>query len=465
MPPAHAHYLEPPGDWNAAPAVVQVETTFRFTVNLVDRQLGLRPYQVEVPGPRGTGAIFDPSGAVVTTREIVSPGYQQARVEGVNRGFAAARPPGWTTPPDMSKRHTVANPETNRQLQACYAPGSGCITFLGRVRTVVLNTVPVKRLPCSGPKDIGDGLVVLPSRDARSDATPTVGVDAGLVADSPFVALGYNGSQRLTRFTSRLVDGKLTNADAKRIRTTFASNGAGTVLVGTEGKGSVLGVVVPTEDGMQLVAAQAALAGAGYRPIRGPLHQRIDEAIGFFFGKHYSHAIPLLEKVTGTLSDDELVKDLKVAKAKAGTAEDVSYANPMDPATSTDSGGLPWAWIGLAGVVLAGAAVVAGLLLRGRANRGVETADDGYDDFEDFDDPAAAAFTPGQPSPDASDLSGPAGSASAVTQPMGRTEPGVAVVEADRPAEDQRAVRYCTSCGAALAAGDRFCYSCGTPAR
>ncbi len=461
-PPAQAHYLEPPGDWNAAPAVVQVEITFRYVVNIVDSQQVVRRYPVDVPGPRGTGAIFDPSGTVLTTRATVTPDDGPFRVEAVNRGFDAARPPGWTTPPDRTKRHTVKDPATNRQLQGCYSAESGCLTLLGRVRDVSLNTVPeIKLARATGAKDIGDGLVVLPTTAVRSEETPTVGIAGEFPLDSSFVALGYDDSRKLSRFSGQLVDGALTDGDAIRVRKTFANDGAGVVLVGPGGKGSILGVVVPTEDEIQLVAAQAGLAKASYRPVRGLMHQRIDDALGFFNGAHYTHAVPLLENVTRTLPDAELVKDLKVAKAKAGTDQDKTYS--MDSTTPTEGSRLPWTRIGLAGVVAGGAAVVALLLLRRRADRRVETRDDGYDDFgdfDDFDDDAAVAAAPAQADPGA-----PAGSASAATQPMGRTDPGVAVVEAHRPAENQTSVRYCTSCGAALAAGDRFCYSCGTPVR
>jgi hypothetical protein len=466
VPAAHAHYREPPSDWNAAPAVVQVETAFHFAVSIAESELRVRSYRVEVPGPRGTGAIFDPSGAVITTRETVLPDPKRARIEGVNRGFDAARPPGWTTPDDMSKRHTVAERRTNQQLQACYAADSGCITFLGNTRTVVLNTTRPTRLAGVGFKEIANGLAILPTNDARSDTTPTVGIAAEIPADSPFIALGYNDKRQLTRFAGRLADGKLSDGDSTRIQKTFVSDGAGTMLVGPGGKGSILGVVRPVEGGVRLVAPQAGINAAGYRPIRGSLHQRIDNALGFFNGEHYSHSVPLLTSVTQTLPDVELLKKLEVARAKAGTGADKSYTDPMNSATTTtDQGWLRWAWIGLAALGVA-AAVVLLLLLRRRANGRAETLDDDDDDddLDSYDDDATY-LPPAQRVPDHRDFGAVGGSGSAATQPVGRTDPGVAVAEIDRPAEDQSAVRYCTSCGAALAAGDRFCYSCGAAAR
>jgi len=468
-PAAQAHYVEPPSDWNAAPAVVQIETTYSFIVSLSDPKLGLRPYRVEVAGPRGTGAIFDPSGAVITTRGAVLPDEKPARIEGVNRGFDAARPPGWITPPDMTKRQTVKDPQTNRQLQACYAAGSGCITFLGRHRTVVLNTVPATRVACNGYKEIGDGLVILPAKESRPDATPTVGIAnaSETPPNSPFVALGYNKALKLTRFTSKLVDGKLTDADSAQIRKTFVSDGSGVALVGPQGKGPAIGVVVPTEDGMRLVAPQAGINGAGYRPIRGALHQRIDSAIGFYNGKHYAHSVPVLEKVIETLPDAELQKMLTDARAKEGKPGDISLTDSMDPnpATAQDNG-VPWAWIGVGGLLLVGAAVAAALVVRQRrANAQGETHyDDDFDDPDDYDDDDAYSSATAQEAPDSHSGAVP-GSGSAMTLPVGRTDPGVAVAEADRPAEDQQSVRYCTNCGAALAAGDRFCFNCGTSAR
>lgn len=465
--PANAHYREPPGDWNAAPAVVQVETNFRFTVNLPDPRLGLKPYRVEVVGPRGSGAIFDPSGSVIATRDTVVPNPpDQARIEGVNRGFEDARPPGWTTPRVWSKRHTVANVETNKQLQACYAAGSGCITYTGRAGTVVLNTVPKTRWAAGGPRDLGNGLVILPTKGARIDATPTVGLNDELSPNSTFVALGYTGAQQLARINGQLVDGTLTAADSRRIEETFGKRSAGVVLIGPEGKGSVLGVVVPTADGLSLVAGQADVAAkAGYRPVRGTFHQRIDNAIGFFYGEHYRHSISLLQGVVDTLPDAELSNYLKVARAKADTPEDKTYTEPMSSPTSTGGGSLPWPWLVPAGVLVAGLAAVAVLMLRQRAKARRETPPDSYDDFDDYDDDSATSIAPAQRGPDAGDHIAAADAATSAPQPTTRSDPSAGVLQAERPADDQRAARYCTSCGTGLVAGDRFCYHCGAPAR
>jgi LPXTG-motif cell wall-anchored protein len=200
------------------------------------------------------------------------------------------------------------------------------------------------------------------------------------------------------------------------------------------------------------------------------LQGSVDQAIGYFFAKHYTHSLPMLERVTKKLPDRELLAMLEQAKKLKGTAADKSMAEDMGATTETASTGSSWSWL-LPVVVLGVAALAAAtlLLLRRRRDRVAGSADEwAPDPDDDLDLPLDEDDALGDPAP------GQRGAALADVQP-GRTpyaapqqprtsEPGTTVLDVGGT-DQQRAGHYCPRCGVSLVAGDRFCFNCGTPAR
>jgi len=79
--PASAHYVQPPGEEEAAAAVVQVQVSYNYAVDLPGKGGEAGLFAATVAGPRGTGAVVSSSGAVLTGRSTAMPdrGEQRAR--------------------------------------------------------------------------------------------------------------------------------------------------------------------------------------------------------------------------------------------------------------------------------------------------------------------------------------------------------------------------------------------------
>ena len=431
-----------------------------------------RPYPAEVQGPRGTGAVVNSAGDVLTGKgTALATRTEREKITAINQAFRARHSLPWTDA-QLGQRQRVRDADLNGGLQRCYANPDVCAIFKGRARTVVFNTDPERRVT-SRYTEINDNLVTLTSRSDR-ERTPTVGISPSpSQAGGTYVAVGWgNAGSMLPPLKVAFENGGLRAADLQKVATTFANGGDGVVIVDSESKGNVVAVVRQGADGtLAAVNPMGPLQFAGVGADRGPLHPSIDEAIGYFWGKHYTHSLPLLEGVVKLIPDRGLQRMVAEAKAKAGGPEDKSddpSGSMTPPATNRLS------WPVLAVIIAAVVAAAAGLLWLRRRRQGrsaatsevpaspAEVWDDEGDSDQEFEDlmEDQSMSVGSEPADRGSEHS----DAGFRVERAGQLHP-MAATTVKSPAAGQPSGTYCSQCGVGLTAGDRFCYHCGNPAR
>jgi hypothetical protein len=457
--PASAHYVPPPGEDEAAPAVVQVQVDYNYAVFLAGKAGERERFAAVVPGPRGTGAVVNSSGGVLTGAATGSPGRtQREEIIAINQAFRDRYGQSWTDA-QLAGRQRLADREANRALQACYARTTSCAAFEGRTRTVVFNTEPVRRLNARYVP-LGTGLGLLSTQFDRA-RTPTVGVAAAAPdAGGEYRALGWGQDALLPSQPVTFENGAFRAVDLQKVGSTFANGGDGVVIVDNKSRGTVVAVVIRGADGKpSTVEPFNTLQFANVGTDRGPLHPSIDQALGYFQGQHYAHAVPLLQQVTTLLPDRGLLAKQAIAQKEKGGPKDKSEVASEMGTQAVRS--FPWSTLAaVVGVVLLGAALA---LLWWRRRRRGQPPDDGQfdeDDNEDLDELIEEQPVAGEPQPD--HAAGALDRAGGGTMEHGDQQPSM--VSSPVEAADQ-ASGYCAQCGVGMLAGDRFCYHCGTPAR
>jgi hypothetical protein len=439
--------------------VVQVQVNYNYAVFLPGKAGGQERFAAVVPGPRGTGAVVNSSGNVLTGGATGSPGRtQREEIIAINQAFRDRYAQSWSNA-QLADRHRLTDREANRALQACYARTTRCAAFEGRSRTVVFNTNPVRQLNARYvPLEKGLGLLSTQFDRAR---TPTVGVSAAEPqAGGEYRALGWGQDALLPSQPLTFENGAFRAADLQKVGSTFANGGDGVVIVDNKSRGTVVAVVIRGADEKpSAVAPFTTLQFANVGTDRGPLHPSIDQALGYFQGQHYAHALPLIQQVTNLLPDRGLRAKLAVAQKEKGGPNDKSeVASEMGtPAARSFS----WPMLAAAGgVVLLGAALA---IVWWRSRRRGQPADDGQldeDDNEDLDELIEEQPVTGEPQPERAAV----GLDRAVGGTMEHGDQQPSMVSKSVELADG-ATGYCAQCGVGMLAGDRFCYHCGTPAR
>jgi hypothetical protein len=101
--------------------VVQVQVAYNYAVFLPGQAGGREPFAAVVPGPRGTGAVVNSSGNVLTGAATASPGRtQREEIIAINQAFRHRYAQSWTDA-QLAARHRLADREADRALHACYA--------------------------------------------------------------------------------------------------------------------------------------------------------------------------------------------------------------------------------------------------------------------------------------------------------------------------------------------------------
>ncbi len=474
-PSANAHYVPPRGDDEAAPALVQVSIAFRFTVILrAKRGAGFKRYREFVAGPPGTGVVINPAGQILTTHATAFPDAANARDVAINTAFRTHYRTNWASS-QLGKKQTVSNARINRELQQCYRLDSPCVISWGRVRKFGFNTEQAKPATVGGRYDVSERLTILTATPSP-DSKPTVLLGGAIPLDRSYVALGYDQNSQLVRTEGVLRNGALSPEDQKIISTKYRNGGDSAVLVDRESKGTVIAVVrrMPTKR-LELVSGAAPVANAGIRNERGPLDDKIDQALGYFAGEHYTHAVPLLESVTQAQPDRELLAKLETARKLKGTPEDMSEADSIEQSANQPNSTL----VALLAVGLAviAAVVIAVVVHRRRrqepsgnrpsSDRDDEVDDDMFEDQEFEDDIGIAGFEHAEAELlDPNGVSVSFGDEVRAAELRGAATKGSgATIIGTKHQQQERADHYCPQCGAGLFAGDRFCYHCGTPSR
>ena len=458
IPPASAHYVQPPGEEEAAAAVVQVQVSYQYAVNLPGDGSDARPYEASVAGPRGTGAVVNPSGAVLTGRLTGMPGRgEQQALTAVNQAFRARHGLRWSEV-QLTRRQRVSDEKINAQLQSCYANLDSCAVFQRRSRTVVFNTKPARRLE-GRYSEINDGLAIVNTRFDRA-RTPTVGVStAAPQPGGQYRAVGWGPERLLPAVAMTFENGAFREADLQKVGATFGNGGDGVVVVDSGSKGDVVAVVVRGEDGTPTtVSPLKPLQLGGVDVDRGALHPVVDQALGYFQGQHYTHALPLIQQVTRLIPDQGLLDKLRIAEEKAGGPEDKSSDSSPSMAGEDARSSSLWAVIAVAVGLVAVASAVAVLWSRGRRQRlgEGERADDDDFDLDELIDEGPAPQGHGD-----HDYAARRPVERVPSEHAEHLQPGAGA----GPAPASQAESYCPQCGVSLLAVDRFCYHCGSPAR
>jgi hypothetical protein len=501
----------------AAGSVVRVQTWAHVSVVVHHSQL----YKVDLephadPNLAGTGFFVNPSGVIATAASVLAVDRDRIERWGVNQAFA--RTFGMPLPPDPYARTRAPDAGTDAHLQKCYdhtQPNSECAVFV---------TTETRAYPYVSPP-VADGLLV--SQVAQSG--PLAFLSSTAAGDVTTAALATVPSTRWTSIAwaatpdagpPAATSGDFTGADlglatetADRLRQLDGSGLPGSVLV--DDQGAVLGMLHVADGAIVPVGADdiaANLHDAGIEVRTGPLDTQLATGLDYIASQEYANAEPYLDQTSrATRGQAVAQKYLDVARAKKNTSEDMSSTaaghtgDPVDTGTSR----LPIVLI-LLGVVALGAL---GLWWWRRSRTGAHpehlpagptrTEPDGDRSGPvDEDHVTTRVFTtptgpppamarpepqpsvpqPSMPQPSMPQPSMPQPSMPQPSMPPPSVPPRsvpTAAVAADpappvapvRPtsiddeAPDPQREQFCTSCGANMAPGDRFCFSCGTPAR
>ncbi len=482
--PMHQH---PSGSTDrVTPGAVRIEAESHVTIDLLDDR-GVLEHEVaeyDTPIGKGSGFTVTPDGVVVTATEVLKTG-DDPRVYAVNRVFAKHYKV--KIPADFDE-HKLKDAELNARLQNCYPDtAAGSDTCLTKVTTKVTvfpyeNSTDPEGLPAK-ILHLGDApasaAVLQITKGVDDETMPTVPLATSMGAKVEATDLMTLPSRPTAKQPPLLTtthqdppgSGTFKVEDQPKILEALKDDGDGGALIDdvssevvalvAGGKGDQI-IVTPAED------IRSALVSANVTPRRGQVDVVFETALASYHNKYYARAIPVLQQVLKLRNDHPVASDhLKVAQAKAGTAEDAGTRVKPAKATGSSSGISPWLWVA-GGVVLAGLLVAFGLpiVLRRRGGQGEEgvTRPDGL-----------PALPPGSSWPpqhtELMELARPAETGGlppqAVPYPRG-TDPFPAPVPASGSATGPAAgplaggVKFCTQCGMRLGHGHRFCGFCGT---
>lgn len=464
---------------------VSVRLTYQDDTQLSGRSSLSKSYRFDYGS--GSGFVVNPNGLIVTASHVVDPEPADIRNYAANRLLVRL-----DKDDDPFDRYTLSDSIWNNLLQQCY-DGVTC-SFKTR-RTVRVYT-PVQIAGVSAPKPLaarvlkstGFGQTDVAILQVDTSNLPTVPLATtanDLKSGQSIAALGFPGSAQdlPTGFTEPAkLFGRVSNirqdGASKLVEASITGMARGmSGGPGVDSHGKVVGLISYSRlDGDSRAQVylrtvddiRAALRGAGgAQATRGEVDNLFEQAMEYFWGRHYSAALPLYQKTLNLYDGHPAAKKyLSEAQAKAGGPEDL----PLPAATQAAESsrllrlGVP----ALAAVVLV--AVGVALLLRRRRRRGAPVVGQlqrpGVEvSWDDAGAPRAASN--GQPwsrSPvetddtaghDEAGASGPWADVDAASVAT-RTALAEDVAEPGRPA-----VRFCSRCGNGLGADDAFCAACG----
>ncbi|WP_182886461.1 zinc ribbon domain-containing protein [Microbispora sp. H10885] len=501
------------------PGAVRVESSSTVSITLLDdrgviKQIA-RKYDVDLDG--GSGFTITPDGVVVTATQVVQ-SAQDPRVYAANRVFAEYFKV--KVPADF-KRHTLDDPDLDRRLQGCYPPQESDSTCIATVTTNV-TVYPYLDPPTGGlPAQIlttgtspAAPAVLKVTKGGEKQSLPTAPLGttiAGNIASLDVMTLTGRPSAKLPpKLDTAHLDppGSRTFKDDERAKLAglLAEGAPGAALI-DDGKSEVVGLLAGGGDVPLTITPadeiRTALVGVGITPRRGPVDVVYENALASYHNKLYSNAAPVLEQVLKLRPDHAVAADhLRVAKAKAGTAEDSGAKRPARPvqAEQPKSSVSPLVWAA-GGVVVLVLLVVGVVLLRRRSAAGhaaPEPQDLAHADAHH--DAYPVSHPGGGPAGEAGDA-GPSWPPYAVTRvfgaeaarspevmrpaptggpaaqtPVDSSPPGGHSHPPDpsppqgrsyppdlSPPRGQAQLKFCTQCGMRLGQGHRFCGFCGNP--
>ncbi|MEW9527786.1 zinc ribbon domain-containing protein [Microbispora sp. NPDC049125] len=510
VPMLHPH---PSGSTDrVTPGAVRVESSSHVSITLLDDrsviQQVVREYDTDLA--EGSGFTVTPDGVVVTATQVVQAG-EDPRIYAANRIFAEYFKV--KIPADF-ERHSLKSADLDRRLKACYPPQQSDSTCIASVTTKVtvfpyLDPPPAEGLPAqiltTGTSPAAPAVLKV-TKGGEKQTLPTVPLGTGIgssVQSLDVMSLPGRPSAKLPpKLDTAHLDppGSRTfkSTEDEKIATALKNGGPGAALI-DDGRSEVVGLlaggggapatITPADD------IRTALVAAGVTARRGPVDVVYENALASYHNKLYTTAVPVLQQVLNLRPDHAVALDhLRVARAKAGTAEDAgSRPRPSAAPVKKASAMSPVLWTtgGLVVLALVAAVTVPLLLRRRRAQAAGGAPGEPGGGVPDREPVPVASWPPhastqvfpaggetsdsshpsaggrvADPSPPGgrsfpADLSPPGGR----SFPADPSPPGGRPFPADSsPPRGQAQVKFCTQCGMRLGQGHRFCGFCGNPA-
>jgi Trypsin-like peptidase domain len=448
----------------------------------------------------GSGFVVNPAGVIITASHVVDPVKSEIRNYAANKLLVDLDKKA-----DPFQRYTLRDPHWNALLDQCYR----AVACEFHIQRTVRVYTPVQIAGVSAPKPLsarvlestGFGKTDVAVLQVDGDKMPTVPLATtanDLKSGQTITALGFPGSNldlpsgftEPTKLFGRVSNVRSEGA-SKIVEASLpdASHGfSGAAAARSDGR--VIGLISyrridpadghPTQIYLRTVDdIRAALRGAGgVQAARGEVDNLFDQAMAYFWDRHYSAALPLYQKVLNLYDGHALAKKyLSEAQAKAGGSEDLPL--PTAKATGKRS---PLLMLGIAAVVVlvVVVAVIALLLRRRRPASATRTrslpptadmsgygtaggmwqaADDAMPLLENTP-PYGAGMATSQDEIRHAQPWDEAGTASVATVTAPAETDEQESTEVSRPV-----IRFCTRCGIQLDVDDRFCSACGNQAR
>jgi S1-C subfamily serine protease len=492
----------------ASPAVVFIDTSASIKVQLTYQKssnvsgLGHVAQTYKLDYATGSGFVVNPNGVVVTASHVVEPDQQSLQNYAANKlileGLKYTYPKPNSSPFDQYNLPVSAY---NVVLHQCYK-AIDCkfdITPIVTVYTasdVAQSTLPeghAARILTSTGFENTD-VAILQMEGSNLPTVPLAETANNLSSGDNIVALGYPGSSTQALQTGVTVPtkvfGKVSNIRTEgtskliEIDANIEPGESGGPAV--DSSGQVVGLVSFTllqssgAAGAKYLRTvddiKTALGQAGVSAQRGPTDAAFEKGMEYFWGRHYTAAVPELQKASQLYNGFPLASDyLSQAQAKKGTAADV----PLDTGSS-----FPWWILIVAAVVIVIIVVVVLLSRRGKrpaaqpatvgAAAPATTAPGGA-----TPPPPPVATTP--PPPTTSVPPPPTTPAPPPSEPSGgraapwggreqptpaettaaETATGAGAAKGTEEAVEHETPHFCPNCGHSVTPDEKFCPNCG----
>ncbi|MGH8969152.1 MAG: trypsin-like peptidase domain-containing protein [Actinomycetes bacterium] len=509
--PASAHEHPSPSELDA-PAVVYVQTWAQVDISLIEhnntgQHIPLTKDAYPVLLAQGSGFAVDPTGAIVTSADIVTPDLRRAEIFAVNKIFNQRYGDAVPMPSDPFAVQTIGNvggDPTNTRLQRCYQPNAtndtgGCViatTMQVVVHPSVTSQQKFGNLPAEvlSPKP-GEASDVAVLRVGAS-SMPTVELGQSVKGAEAVAALGFTGVPGPKQPMAQL-NGHFTKAGSGVLNRTGDDDTKGYYekLVAGLGQGLHGGPVVAEqgqivgffakpqgEEVPKLVDAEAiraALKGVGVTARSGPTDTAFENAMHSFKNDEFSGSISSLQETLKLYPGHfNASQNLAVAQAREGTPADKTPEGGGATGAVSGDDGPGWLTFASIGIVVL-LALVLGLLMLNQRRQGakhrtvpppapgpVPTASGAS-----VQRPSTSAAPPPAPDKVPTSRTGmgvPPGAAGAA-QPRS-SQSSLSVMSppeaVERPSASSAVTStghptFCTSCGQRLSPNHRFCGWCG----
>jgi len=485
----------------ASPAVVFIDTSVKVHVRLIYSNpnsvsgLGHLDKTYAFDYATGSGFVVTPTGAVVTASHVVEPEEKSIRNYAANKlvleGFGYSYPSQNSSP---FEQYTLPVRYQNLLLQQCYKAVACDFTITPLLTVYSALDIAQSQLPKGAPARVltstgfANTDVAVLQMNGTNMPTAQLAESAGnLATGDEVVALGFPGSSRDALQTGvtqpNKVFGRVSNirpqgtSNLIEVDANIEPGMSGGPVVDDSGR--VVGLISfaliqsSGESGAKYLRTiddiRAALSDAGITPANGTVDQAFTDAMGLFWGNHFTAAVPELQKVLGLYPGHPLATQyLADAQAKAGSAEDVPLAAASPEGGGGSGGGFPmWAIGAIAGAVVLILVVV--LVTRRRKPSVFPAAVTAMPPVSAVslppqEAPRPAAFesvpAPQMPAPAVTPAALAAAPAPAASG--GLTAPAGSAASGNGSAGEDAQPHFCASCGHALVPEARFCPSCGT---